>query len=99
MHHVAEQCGNSYCGSLYAGLLSLITNKADELQGKRILMFSYGSGLAATLFSIRVEGDVRPIKQITQVQARLESRQSITPIEFEQNLTKREEVSYKAATA
>jgi hydroxymethylglutaryl-CoA synthase len=87
-----EECGNSYCGSLYAGLLSLITNKADELQGKRILMFSYGSGLAATLFSIRVEGDVRPIKQTTQVQARLESRKPITASEFEQNLAQREAV-------
>eukprot|EP00045_Choanoeca_perplexa_P017876 m.269597 g.269597 ORF g.269597 m.269597 type:complete len:505 (-) comp17663_c0_seq3:6094-7608(-) len=89
--YITKQCGNSYCGSLYAGLLSLITNKADELQNKRILMFSYGSGLAATLFSIRVEGDVRPIKEMTQVQARLDSRQPITATEFEQNLTQREE--------
>eukprot|EP00730_Choanoeca_flexa_P019937 TRINITY_DN9750_c0_g1_i1.p1 TRINITY_DN9750_c0_g1~~TRINITY_DN9750_c0_g1_i1.p1 ORF type:complete len:505 (+),score=110.52 TRINITY_DN9750_c0_g1_i1:166-1680(+) len=89
--YITKECGNSYCGSLYAGLLSLITNKAEELTGKRVLMFSYGSGLAATLFSIRVQGDVTPIKQVTQVKARLDARSSLTPVEFEKNLTEREE--------
>ena len=89
---IIEECGNSYCGSLYAGLLSLISNKADSLENKRIMMFSYGSGLAATLFSVRVNGDLRPIKDTAQVEARLEGRKLITPVEFEENLSAREEV-------
>ena len=58
-----EECGNSYCGSLYAGLLSLIQNKAEVLPNKRVLMFSYGSGLAATQFSINVKGDVTGMRR------------------------------------
>ena len=51
---VMEYTGNMYTASLYASLLSLIHTRGDRLAGKRVMMFSYGSGLAATLFSIKV---------------------------------------------
>jgi hydroxymethylglutaryl-CoA synthase len=54
---LAKQLGNIYTGSLYNGLLSLICDKTINLTGKRIMMFSYGSGCAASMFSIRVTGD------------------------------------------
>eukprot|EP00051_Salpingoeca_urceolata_P027900 m.483851 g.483851 ORF g.483851 m.483851 type:complete len:509 (-) comp23096_c0_seq1:133-1659(-) len=87
---ITKQCGNSYCGSLYAGLLSLITNKADELPGTRTLMFSYGSGLAASLFSVVCVGDVTGIRDKTDVINRLESRTPVAPSEFEAILEQRE---------
>lgn len=86
-----EECGNSYCGSLYAGLLSLITNKADDLVNKRILMFSYGSGLAATLFSIRCVGDVTHIRDTANVVERLNARKAVSPEKFEEILSTREQ--------
>ncbi|EDQ86062.1 uncharacterized protein MONBRDRAFT_11388 [Monosiga brevicollis MX1] len=88
--YITKECGNSYCGSLYAGLLSLIDNKAKDLVGKRIMMFSYGSGLAATLFSIKVNEDVSFIKDTVQVKPRLESRTKLEPSTFEQELETRE---------
>jgi hydroxymethylglutaryl-CoA synthase len=88
---ITKQCGNSYCGSLYAGLLSLITNKADELTvGKRALLFSYGSGLAATLFSLQVKGDVTRIRDVANVAARLKARQRVSAQEFTDILAVRE---------
>jgi hydroxymethylglutaryl-CoA synthase len=49
-----QQVGNMYTASLYAGLISLVYTAGRELAGKRILCFSYGSGLAASVFSITV---------------------------------------------
>ncbi|KAH7404783.1 hypothetical protein KP509_15G042500 [Ceratopteris richardii] len=50
---IPKQVGNKYCASLYGGLASLLHQKASDLHGKRALMFSYGSGLASTLFSVQ----------------------------------------------
>lgn len=52
---LSKLIGNIYTGSLYLSLASLIDQKSqEELIGKRILMYSYGSGVSTTLFSIRV---------------------------------------------
>jgi len=45
--------GNIYTGSLYAGLLSLINCHGEDLAGSKALAFSYGSGLAASMFPIK----------------------------------------------
>lgn len=54
---LAKQLGNIYTGSLYNGILSLITDQTINLKGKNVMMFSYGSGCAASMFMIRVRGD------------------------------------------
>jgi hydroxymethylglutaryl-CoA synthase len=54
---LAKRLGNIYTGSLYNGLLSLICDTSINLVGKTILMFSYGSGCAASMFVLRVNGD------------------------------------------
>lgn len=54
---LAKQLGNIYTGSLYNGLISLIGDTSIDLKGKKIMMFSYGSGCAASMFMIRVNGD------------------------------------------
>src|SRR5438045_8960033 len=54
---VPTMCGNMYCASVYGGIVSLIANvDSSALQGKRIGVFSYGSGLASSLFSVKVHG-------------------------------------------
>lgn len=46
--------GNSYTASMYIGLTSLLENSAENLAGRRIGFFSYGSGCVAEFFSGRV---------------------------------------------
>jgi len=53
---LAKQLGNIYTGSLYNGILSLICDTSIDLAGKKIMMFSYGSGCAASMFMIRCVG-------------------------------------------
>ena len=43
--------GNSYTASMYIGLASLLENQQQDLSGKRIGFFSYGSGCVAEFFS------------------------------------------------
>eukprot|EP00039_Didymoeca_costata_P008966 m.119091 g.119091 ORF g.119091 m.119091 type:complete len:297 (-) comp14304_c0_seq2:62-952(-) len=87
---ITKQCGNSYCGSSHAGLLSLITNKHKELKDKRALVFSYGSGLAATLFSVKF-GDTSHIAETANVIERLNARTKVSPEVFTKMLSDREE--------
>lgn len=51
----AKRCGNLYTGSLYGGLASLLSCVSPEqLIGKRVLMFAFGGGCAASLYALRV---------------------------------------------
>ena len=59
--YLAKRLGNIYTGSLYNGLLSLICDESIDLQGKNIMMFSYGSGCAASMFVLRVRRDYKHI--------------------------------------
>ena len=87
-----RQLGNSYTGSLYFGLLSLIAQHKERVrQGDRVLLFSYGSGLAATMFSCRVEGSLERQAETCNLLERLAERQEASPQEFSDALQEREE--------
>jgi hydroxymethylglutaryl-CoA synthase len=79
-----KELGNMYCASLYAGLATLVHNKSSSLDGQRILLFSYGSGLASSLFSCKfVEGQkLAEIAEKMDIAAKLQSRIAVTPKEF-----------------
>jgi len=85
-----SELGNSYCASVYTGLLSLIDSKGDELVGKRVCIFSYGSGMAATLFSVQIKGSVLDIKNKAQITRRLQQRAFVDPKIFTHMLSLRE---------
>lgn len=73
-------CGNMYSGSVWGGLVSLLSNvSSDELQGKRIGIFSYGSGLAASLLSVKIKGSVKEIAEKVDLQKRLDAREVVPP--------------------
>lgn len=73
-------CGNMYTASVYSGLVSLLSNvPSEELQNKRIGVFSYGSGLASTLFSLRVKGDTSGIAERVRLNELLEARTAVSP--------------------
>ncbi|KAF6800213.1 hydroxymethylglutaryl- synthase [Colletotrichum musicola] len=77
---VATLCGNMYCGSVWGGVASLLSHiDAAALNGKRIGVFSYGSGLAASFMSFRINGDVSEIAKVLDIPARLEARRKVTP--------------------
>jgi len=61
------------------------------LVGKRILLFSYGSGLASSLFSIKVEGLVSPIVERINLKNRLAQRTAVPPKDFHATLKAKEE--------
>lgn len=86
-----KQVGNMYCASLYGGLVSLLHQKAGHLDGKRALLFSYGSGLASSLFSIRFrEGEggftLAKISAALDVASKLDSMITVSPEEFDKTM-------------
>ncbi|GAA6007870.1 hypothetical protein JCM10207_004907 [Rhodosporidiobolus poonsookiae] len=88
----SKKLGNMYSGSLYGALASLLDSvDSATLQGKRIAMYSYGSGLAASFFSLRVKGDTSEIHEKLQLAKRLEGSQVRSCEEFIAALKLREE--------
>ncbi len=82
---VPTMCGNMYCASVYSGLVGLLSNvDAAQLVGKRIGVFSYGSGLASSFFSVRVRGDVSSIKEKIDLHARLQARRTVPPAVYDE---------------
>jgi len=87
---LARRLGNTYCGSLYGGLMSLLGNAADDLLKKRILMFSYGSGLAATMFSLTPRSSLKPLLSKFDFSKKLDDRVQVAPDYFNKALSLRE---------
>ncbi|PWY75189.1 thiolase-like protein [Aspergillus heteromorphus CBS 117.55] len=58
---VATQCGNMYTASLYACLVSLVSNVGWDGVPKRVGLFSYGSGLISSMFSLRIMCQLREL--------------------------------------
>ncbi|SCV67440.1 BQ2448_5051 [Microbotryum intermedium] len=68
----SKKIGNMYTASLYGALASLLdTVPSETLQGKRIGMYSYGSGLAASFFSLKVKGSTEQMQKQLSLQQRL----------------------------
>lgn len=81
---VATLCGNMYCGSVWGGLASLVSHvPASSLEGKRVGLFSYGSGLAASFTSFQVVGNTEKISKTLNLPARLEARRKLSPETYE----------------
>lgn len=97
---VANQVGNMYTASVYGGLVSyLISRSETELRGNRICMFSYGSGLQASMYSFRVSGTSEKLPQLlgglAEVAGRLDSRVKVDPSDFAKTMLVREETHHK----
>ncbi|CAD5122931.1 DgyrCDS11327 [Dimorphilus gyrociliatus] len=93
--NLSTRIGNMYTASLYGALISfLISHSAEKLIGKRIVLFSYGSGLSSTMFSIRVGDKMNQLKRlytgISDVVSRLDSRTKIDPAVFDEIMALRE---------
>ncbi|KAL4236069.1 Hydroxymethylglutaryl-CoA synthase [Mactra antiquata] len=101
---LANQVGNMYTPSVYGGLISfLISCPVEELSGCRCVLFSYGSGLASSMYSLRVTDDLSPkssihqlIRNLSDVRTRLNHRKKLSPPEFDQLMKLRETTHHKA---
>lgn len=84
---IPKQVGNMYTASLYAAFASLLHNKHTTLGGNRVVMFSYGSGLTATMFSFKFNEGQHPfslsnIANVMNVDGKLKSRHEFSPEKF-----------------
>ncbi|KAJ1450182.1 hydroxymethylglutaryl-coenzyme A synthase N terminal-domain-containing protein [Pelagophyceae sp. CCMP2097] len=81
--------GNAYTASVFLGLASLVDGKAAELErGARVLLFSYGSGSLATMYSLvgrEPEGgrfSLRRMANVLDVVNKLQGRRECTAAHF-----------------
>ena len=82
---VPTMCGNMYTASVYSGLASLLNNVSSEaLQAKKIGIFSYGGGLAASMFSLRVVGSTEEMAKKLDIKQRLAARRTVSPEFYEE---------------
>ncbi|KAM6217711.1 hydroxymethylglutaryl-CoA synthase, mitochondrial [Rhynchocyon petersi] len=96
--YLSTHNGNMYTSSLYGCLASLLSqHSAQELAGSRIGAFSYGSGMAASLFSLRVSQDASPgsplqklVSSVSDLPNRLASRKRASAEEFTEVMDQRE---------
>lgn len=89
---IPTNTGNMYTASAWASLTSLLYHVGSEkLQDKRIGIFSYGSGLAATLLSVVVKGDISNIVKNLNVDYKLnDGRNKKTPEQYIEAIETRE---------
>ncbi|KAH0949471.1 hypothetical protein HN011_004148 [Eciton burchellii] len=96
---IANQVGNMYTPSVYSGLVSLLVSKPiSELAGSKIGIFSYGSGICSSMYSLTVTKNAQDgsalskiISALSYVKSQLEKRQRVSPEDYTKILTLREQ--------
>jgi hydroxymethylglutaryl-CoA synthase len=79
----SRQIGNCYAGSLYVGLASLLDNAQEDLAGKKIGLYSYGSGCVGEFFSGTVQAGYREYLYAERHRNLLENRTELTYQQYE----------------
>lgn len=94
---LSKNIGNSYAAAVWANLLCLADTRGKALEGKRIGMFSYGSGALASMFAF--DGAPEPpgspftlarVHSVVNLPRRLAGRTEASPAEFVAALKLRE---------
>ncbi|GAQ90489.1 hydroxymethylglutaryl-CoA synthase [Klebsormidium nitens] len=89
---IPKQTGNMYTASLYNSLASVLhTTRGAIPAGTRFLLFSYGSGLAATLFALTARDtagkfSLPGIVERLDIEGRFAARTTVEPAEFASTL-------------
>ena len=98
---LSKQVGNTYTAAVYLNLANLVSDHGEALQGRRVSLFSYGSGAMASYFEIRPRQcssqTQRAIFSLEKMQRVLAVRQRLlergapgSPADFEAALAARE---------
>lgn len=85
------EIGNCYTASLYSSLAALIMERKNELVDKRILMYSFGSGYAASMFALRAVQPLDALFSKMSLRQRLKERYILSAEEYNCALKVREE--------
>jgi hydroxymethylglutaryl-CoA synthase len=80
--HYNRIIGNSYTASMYIGLSSLLENCKQNLAGKKVGFFSYGSGCVAEFFSGTVVAGYEKCLHTLNHRAMLDARQEVSYDEY-----------------
>ena len=75
--------GNCYSGSMYVGLTSLLDTAEEDLAGKRVGLYSYGSGCVGEFFSGEIQPGYRDVLYAEQHRNLLENRVELTYQQYE----------------
>lgn len=75
--------GNSYTASLYVSLTALLDLEKEDLAGKRVGFYSYGSGCVAEYFSGVIQPDYKAGLDTGQHQQLLSTRTMLSYAEYE----------------
>jgi hydroxymethylglutaryl-CoA synthase len=78
-----SRVGNAYTASLYLALAGVLQGEAAQLAGKRIGLFSYGSGCVSEFFSGVVGSDAAAQVARAELEAVLAKRERVTIAEYE----------------
>lgn len=81
---LSRDIGNCYTASVFLCLLSILnTHALDDLVGKRIGLYSYGSGSLSSLYSMKITSNADRVKEMVENVKKqvsfLEKRKNITP--------------------
>ena len=74
--------GNSYSASLFVGFISLLDNVRDNLEGKRVSFFSYGSGCVAEFFTGIMQSGYQSVLMTKDHRKQIEQRQPLSYQEY-----------------
>lgn len=103
---LAKEIGNMYTPSLYGCLAShLISKSVQELKNTRLCLFSYGSGLASSMFSIMISENTNQRFSLENILTNLnkqrnkliENRIEIDPVLYDKFLKQNELIHNKAS--
>jgi hydroxymethylglutaryl-CoA synthase len=92
-----SQVGNIYTGSMYLALASLLSSSREDLTGRRVGLFSYGSGSCAEFFSGVVQPEAQARVKALGLETLLEKRRALSIPEYEQLMNARETLDEKPA--
>jgi hydroxymethylglutaryl-CoA synthase len=92
-----SQVGNIYTGSMYLALASLLSCSREDLTGKRVGLFSYGSGSCAEFFSAVVQPEAQARVKALGLENLLERRRALSIPEYEAIMAAREKLDDKPA--
>jgi len=92
-----SQVGNVYTGSMYLALASLLSCSREDLTGKRVGLFSYGSGSCAEFFSALVQPEAQARVKALGLENLLERRRALSIPEYEVIMAAREKLDDKPA--
>lgn len=74
----AREVGNIYTGSVYMGLVSLLETERERTEGKKVGIFSYGSGCGAEFFLLQFQAGLGDIIKRLRFKEQLERRKKVT---------------------